>query len=196
LSGDQGRATDPAIHVWMLNALADMADRRGDMAAAERLLRESVGMAPDDLFARLTLTDLLLGQGRAADAAALIEDQGTTPAVLLRRAESHQARSGTAGTLIERLQRAVAEGKERGERLDGRVIARLRLLENRNCEALAAARENWKTQRESADVRLLLVTAQACGDAAAAREIVDWRARTRYEDARADALLAVLSRPT
>jgi tetratricopeptide (TPR) repeat protein len=196
LTADQGRATDPAIRVWMMNALADMADRRGDRVAAERWLRESVGTAPDDLLARLTLSDLLLAQGRAADAAALIEDQGTTPAVLLRRAESLQARGGAAGMLIERLRRAVAEGRERGERIDGRVVARLRLLENRNCEALAAARENWRTQRESADVRLLLVTAQACGNAAAAREIAAWRASTRYEDARTDALLAAVSRPT
>lgn len=190
LAADEGRVTDPAIRIWMLGALAEMADRRGDVAIAERLLREAVRIEPRDLFIRLTLTDLLLTHGRAQDAKLLLQDQASTPAMLLRLAEAQRAGGGDAHALIESLQRAIAERRERGERIEGREIARLRLLETRNCEALAAARENWATQRESVDVRLLLVAARACKDHAALRDIVNWRAITRYEDVLADRLLA------
>lgn len=191
LAADAGReGTAPAIRTWMLGALAEMADRRGEVTVAERFLRAALAIEPRDLFIRLTLADLLLAHGRARDALAVIENEAATAPILLRRAESRRALGGEVRPLIEDLQRAIAEGQERGERIDGRFIARLRLLENRKCGALAAARENWKRQRESADVRLLLLTARDCRDHAVAREIASWRAATRYEDKLADALVA------
>lgn len=195
LAADGGRVVDAAIRNWMLGALADMADRRGDGATAERLLREALRFEPRDQFVRLTLADLLLAQGRGQDVELLLREQAPAPAVLLRQAEA-RAGAGEADALIEGLRRALADSGERGELVDGRDIVRLRLLENRGCDALVAARANWARQRESTDVRLLLVAARSCGDSSAAREIVAWRAATGYEDVRADALLAASSRPT
>lgn len=187
---------EPAIRIWVLGALAEMADRRGEAPEAERFLRAALAIEPRDLFVRLTLADLLLARGRAAEALAVIENEPATTAILLRRAESRRALGGDARPLIEDLQRAIAEGRERGERIDGRLMVRLRLLEDRNCEASAAARENWNNQRESADVRLLLLTERGCRDRTVIRDIASWRAATRYEDTVADALLVAAARRT
>ena len=54
--------------------------------------------------------------------------------------------------------------------------------------ALEAARENWKTQREPRDARVLMEAALAAGDAAAARDALDWMARTGYGEPRYRAL--------
>ena len=44
------------------------------------------------------------------------------------------------------------------------------------------ARENWKVQRESADLRILVSAAKAAGDAAALQEAGDWVRAHRLED--------------
>ena len=55
--------------------------------------------------------------------------------------------------------------------------------------ALKLARDNWKVQREVADLRVLAAAAKAAGDAAALREATDWAHRNRLEDASLNALL-------
>jgi hypothetical protein len=40
--------------------------------------------------------------------------------------------------------------------------------------ALALARRNWEVQKEPADMRILLETALAAGDKAAAKPVLDW----------------------
>lgn len=188
LAVDRERATNVAVRIWMLSALADMAERRGEIAAAERLLREALRLEPQNQFIRLTLADLLLGQGRPADVEFLLQAQPATQSVLLRRAEARRSSGADAREIIGRLQQTMAEGRERGERIDGRDVTRLLLLEARGCDALAAARENWRSQREPSDVRLLLRAAHACGKPEAAGELAEWRIATRYQDAQADVL--------
>ena len=51
-------------------------------------------------------------------------------------------------------------------------------LLDRPARALQLARENWATQREPADARILLEAALAAGDPAAARPVLDWLERT------------------
>ena len=55
--------------------------------------------------------------------------------------------------------------------------------------ALRLARDNWKVQRESADLRVLAAAAKAADDTPALREAADWAHRNRLEDTTLDALL-------
>ena len=72
-----------------------------------------------------------------------------------------------------------------------REEARFRLaIENDASAALALARENWKVQREPADLRILAAAARATGDASARKTVADWRASTRIEDTALVALAA------
>jgi tetratricopeptide (TPR) repeat protein len=179
---------DPAVRLWMLGALADMAERRGDIDTAERLLKESLLLDSQGQFVRLALADLWLRQGRTAEALRLLHDQPRTQSVLLRQAEAQRATGQSPDESLRQLKLMMADSRARGEPLDDRDRTRLALLEHRNCDALAAARANWGTQREPTDVRLLLKAASACNDRDTLGEIAAWRASTRYQDAQADLL--------
>jgi hypothetical protein len=50
--------------------------------------------------------------------------------------------------------------------------------------------ENWKVQREPADLRVLAAAAWASSDTAARKMVADWLAATRIEDAALVALAA------
>ena len=58
--------------------------------------------------------------------------------------------------------------------------------------ALAAATENWKSQREPRDALVLLEAAAAARDPAAAAPALRWLAETRYEDPRLQRVAARL----
>lgn len=185
-------SSTPAVRVWMLTALADMAERRGDVAAAERHLRAARLVDSRDLYAGLALGDLLLAHERAAEVEPVLDPLPKVPGTLLRRAESRHARGIDVANLIGELQRSFADAASRGEQADWRDVARLNLLTGRGCEAMQAARRNWAAQREPVDVRLLALAAAECRDASTLEEVRRWLTQTRYEDAQ---LTRMLRRP-
>jgi hypothetical protein len=58
--------------------------------------------------------------------------------------------------------------------------------------ALAAAAENWISQREPRDALVLLQAAQAAGKPAAAATVLGWLRRSGFEDTRMKSLAASL----
>ena len=71
----------------------------------------------------------------------------------------------------------------RGDKLHLQEEARfnLRLLGQEE-RALALAQENWRSQREPRDARILLESALALRDPSAAKEALDWLDRSGHED--------------
>jgi hypothetical protein len=55
-------------------------------------------------------------------------------------------------------------------------------LLNAPAAALKLAQENWQVQKEPADVRVLLESALAAGDAAAVGAVVEWLGQSGLED--------------
>jgi len=106
-----------------------------------------------------------------------------------------ETRLGAPGAAqrVQALGERFAAAGLRGERLHLQEEARF-LLELRAdpAAALAAAAENWKTQREPRDAMILLEAAHAARDAAAAAPAQDWLARTGFEHARMRRLAAEL----
>jgi hypothetical protein len=75
--------------------------------------------------------------------------------------------------------------EQRGEPVHRREQARYLLdIEHRPDAALRAAVENWKTQREPADILILLRAAQAAHRADAARPALKFIQQERLEDVR------------
>ena len=182
--------------VWALTLAAEIAERRGDAAAAESHFREALALDAHDAYLMGAYADFLLDQGRAREVVPLLAAKTQNDALLLRLTLAEQG-IAELGTDFVAHRREVADrfaaAKQRGDTLHLREEARFRLvIEKDSSAALALAKQNWKVQREPADLRILAAAARASGDAAARKTVADWLAATRIEDA---TLVALATEP-
>lgn len=188
LAAELARRTDvaPEFHAWVLTRLAEMAWRVGDAAAAERHFRQGLALGIDDNFLLAAYADFLLEQGRAAEVIALLKNWVRSDTLLLRLALAGRALKLPEGeAYVRTLGERFADAALRGEKLHLQEEARYLLdLRNDPRAALAAARENYRTQREPRDALVLLEAALAARDAGAAAPALQWLASSGYEDPR------------
>lgn len=183
---------DPALRAWAATLAGEIAERRGDAAGAERHFRLALTLDPGDAYALGACADWLLDAGRYRDVVALLDGRSRHDALLLRLAlalrelperEAFEARRAELKARIDAARR-------RGDGVHLREEARYALVFERDAaRAVKAARENWKVQREPADLRILAESARAAGDGGALRIVSDWMAASRLEDVRIQALL-------
>lgn len=180
---------DGAARSWMLTARADMAERSGN-ARSLGWLEEALRADPSDQYARLALADALIAENQLGTAARLINEGPRSDAALLRLAII-ATRQGTDRSTAAELAARYAEAEARGEQVHLRDLARFRLdVLGEIPAALAAARANFRSQREPWDARILMQAARAAGDRAAARDVVEWRRTSGYQDATLSQLFA------
>jgi predicted Zn-dependent protease len=173
--------SDAAVRSWMLTARADMAARNADPRSLD-WLRQALAADPDDQYARLAVADALIDAGDPEEATTVIGAGPRSDAALLRLAII-AARRGADDMAAAELAARFAEAEARGEQVHLRDLARFKLHALHDVRAaLVAARENFHAQRERWDARILLEAAHAAGDRGAAREVVDWRRASGYED--------------
>ena len=184
----------PEIRLWALTRLAEFAVRFGEPARAERHFREALALGVRDDFLLAAYADFLLAQGRPQEVGALLKKWGQSDNLLLRVALAAKAQN-----LPEAQKHAQALGERfaaaglRGERLHLAEEARYLLdLKGDPKAALAAASENWKSQREPRDAAVLLESALAAGDRKAAAPALRWLDESGFEDARLRRLAAQL----
>ena len=183
---DQRPDAAAEIRLWALTRLAEFAVRLGEPARAERHFREALALGLRDDFLVAAYADFLLEQGRPQEVGALIRKWGQSDNLLLRVALAAKAQN-----LPEAQRHAQALGERfaaaglRGERLHLAEEARYLLeLKGDPKAALAAATENWKSQREPRDAAVLLEAALAAGDRKAAAPVLRWLEESGLEDAR------------
>jgi Tfp pilus assembly protein PilF len=180
--------------VWALTLAAEIAGRRGDAAAAESHFREALALDAHDAYLMGAYADFLLDQGRAREVVPLLAANTQNDVLLLRLALAEQGITelGTDFVAHRRdLADRFAAAKQRGDTLHLREEARFRLaIEIDAPAALALAKENWKVQREPADLHILAAAARASGNAAAQKTVADWLVATRIEDIALVALAA------
>lgn len=188
----------PATRAWRYSELGEMAERLGDDSAAEHWLSEGLQIAPQDLYIRAAYSDVLLRHGRAAEALELLRGFETMEPMLLRAAIAHRELNDGAGAHDEALLKAAFEVEvARGDAVHRRELARLLLdVDHRPEMALAAARENWRVQREPEDLLILLRAAQAAHSEDGARPALDFIRATGIEDARVAPYLKPTAGPT
>jgi predicted Zn-dependent protease len=173
-----------ALDAWGLGVLADLATRRGNVRDAERDLRKALTLEPADEAIRSALCDLLIERGAAAEASVLLDHASASYGLLVRKAHVQSLLSDSA---LTRTREALLEfenlSERRGDVLHAREQALLALYVDRNVErALAMARLNFETQRETIDIRLLARAALASRDRTALAGLHQWLRATRFED--------------
>ena len=186
-------AADAGLAEWAQTLAGEIAQRRGDAAAAEAHFRAALALDPRDPYLLGAYADFLLDRNRPAEVVALLKDYTRNDNLLLRLALAEarlpELRSSFAAHRADLEERYNAAGR-RGDTLHQREEARYALeISGDSGRALALARENWKVQRESADLRILLSAAKAAGDAATLQEADGWVRAHRLEDAAISALL-------
>jgi hypothetical protein len=180
--------------LWVHTRLAEMADRLGDAAAAERHFQAALALGLEDNFLLAAYADFLLQQGRNREVVALLEGRGRSDTLLLRLALAARALGlPEAARHAQALGERFAAAALRGDRLHLAEEARY-LLELRDDPgaALAAAAENWQSQREPRDALILLESARAARAPAAAAPALEWLARSGFEHERMRRLAAEL----
>ncbi len=184
LAGELRFAREPAEAAWAEAALADLELWSGDAPAAEARLRRLVTRAPDDGAARAALADLVLDDGRAAEAATLVAGRDGDDGLLLRRvlARVAQGADPASDPGVRDMAARFEAARLRGDSVHQREEARFALVAARDpARALRLAQQNWRVQNEPADARILLEAALAAGEPAAAAPVVTWLAETGCE---------------
>ncbi len=200
---DHAPDNDSVLKLWASTLLAETAAREGNPSQAAQHFQQALAIDASDRYARTAYCDLLLDMGKPQQVleltAALMKDDN----LLLRHALALKAmsvaarNSGGANPWQAQLKQDISElaarhaaAAQRGDRTHLREAARFELrLRDDPRAALKLAQENWQVQKEPADVRILLESAQASGDEAATREIGAWMRTTGLHDAQLAALL-------
>ena len=186
---------DPGFEVWVQTRLAEMAWRAGELAAAERHFRRGLALGVDDNFLLAAFADFLLERGRAAEVLPLLRKWARSDTLLLRLAlAARELKLSEGGKYTRTLGERFADAGLRGEKLHLQEEARYLLdLKDDARAALAAASENYRTQREPRDALVLLEAALAARNAAAAAPALQWLESSGYEDARLRGVAAKLN---
>lgn len=188
--------SDPDRLQWMLTRLGEMALRMDDTALAEKHFREAIAASGPDGFVLAAYADLLLDQRRPADVITLLREWTRSDILLLRLALAESALGAPAAAVhTQALAERFADAARRGDRLHLQEEARFELrLRGDAHRALELAAENWRSQREPRDARILMEAALAAGQYDAAGPALDWMLATGYEDPRYRALAKELRR--
>ena len=168
-------ALDPSLLPWAMSLRGEIALMQGDGALAETLLRGVLADDPAAQREQLMLADLLLGQGRAAEAAGVLRSAPETDGVLVRRVLAARGMGqdlpDVAAQLAVRAQRSIDLGLTAHAREEAMYYL---LIADDPASALERARANWAQQHEFDDARLLIMAADAAGQPAAALEVLNW----------------------
>jgi tetratricopeptide (TPR) repeat protein len=187
-------AADGTVLRFALAILADIAQSLGRNDDADRHLRAAAAIGEPDVPLLVAMADRLLDLNHAGDVLNLLDGKGDADVLVLRRAiaakRTNDPRLGLwSATLGERF----ATAKQAGVRSHPREEARFRLeVEADAVTALRLAIENWSTQKEIADARLLLECSIAAGRPEAARDVLRFVEAAGLVDRRITPLIARL----
>ncbi|MDX1560202.1 MAG: hypothetical protein R3193_14945 [Marinobacter sp.] len=176
---------DSTSRLWTEGTLGDIAAQAG-LPEAELHWRRVLQASPSDLYIRAQLADWHLEQDQFERVLTLTQGFEAVDTLAVIRAIAMK-RMGHPGSdeLNHRLRQRFEEARWRGTLLHARDVARFQLdVENEPHGALRLAIENWESQREPMDTRLLLRAALASGDSAQHQRVSDWLSQQGQSDAR------------
>jgi Flp pilus assembly protein TadD len=171
---------------WVLTALAEAEVRLGHHAEAETDFKKVLALGLHDPYLLGAYADLLLDEGHAPEVVEMLKDETRADALLLRLALAEAALSPQPAALKDHMAALSARyeaGYLRGDFVHQREQARFTLwLLKKPQDALRQAQTDWQVQHEPADIRILLESALAAGDPAAARPALDFIQTNHLED--------------
>jgi len=186
------QAEAPQERQWALIALAEIAERKGNIAAAEQHYQQAFQLEQRNGYLLATYTDFLLDHKRYAEVIKLLQNETRADGLLLRLTMAEQQlKLPEADTHKETLKARFAASLMRGDSSHQGDEARFMLyLLNKPEPALELAHKNWSVQREPRDARILLEAALASGRANhAAQPTLEFLVKSRLQDARLQPLI-------
>jgi hypothetical protein len=186
----------PELLLWELTRLAEMAIRLKRFDEAEAYFQRAFKLGVTDQFLLGAYADFLLMQKKPEAVITLLADWERSDILLLRlalagKATNHKKAAEWASSLRDRF----TEAAKRGDRLHEQEAARFELdIENNPKKALTLAKANYQHQKEPRDAEVLMRTALAAKDAAAAEPALTWLKQNKYEDAQLADLAAGLAK--
>jgi Tfp pilus assembly protein PilF len=182
-------------HLWALTVAAEIAERIDDPVAAEAFFKDALALDRSHTYTLATFADFLIDQRRPKEAFELVRERRETDGLLLRRALALKQIDPTSREFAAdrtELKERFASARRRGDSAHAREEARALLtLENDIQSALRLAIENWESQREPADFRILLQVAVAAKDSATIQKARAWLNETHLQDGIVSKLLAL-----
>ena len=191
LQGDPHAGAEDRL--WALTVLAETAARLGRVNEAEESFRSALPLGERDPYLLGAYADFLLDQDRSQEVVDLLKDEWNADPLLLRLALAESALTPPPAGFaahVTSLQERFEAGHLRGDFVHQREEARFTLaLLHQPVPALRLAQANWRVQHEPADVRILIETAHAAGDTAAAQPALDFIRAKHLEDVQLDKLV-------
>jgi len=185
-------AASTAERAYLLTVRAELRERAQDLDGAIADYGAAFELQRGDDSIRAALADALAARGDVHGAAALLDVERPSLALLVRGV------SVTAGTrrdaLRERATAWLALERARGDAVHNREAALLALDTGDAAAALAAALANFAVQRELPDVRVLARAAVAAHDLPAQRQLREWLRSTGFRDVVAENILSGAAR--
>jgi hypothetical protein len=163
---------------------------------AETYFQRALKLGVTDQFLLGAYADFLLLKKKPETVITLLVDWERSDILLLRlalagKATNHKKAADWASNLRDRF----VDAAKRGDRLHEQEAARFELdIENNPKKALALATANYQHQKEPRDAEVLMRTALAAKDAAAAAPALTWLQQHKYEDAVLSDLAAGLAK--
>jgi hypothetical protein len=187
---EDDRAAAPEERVWALTRLAEIEERRGDVAAAERAFDDALALNVTDVYLLAAHADFLLDRGRPGEVLKRLAERGRADVLLLRLSLAAKAANDPrAAKWADELQARFDAARARGARTHEKEEARFTLaLRGDARRALDLARSNYAVQREPSDARVLLEAALAARARDAAQPALQWLDANRVESAVLSAL--------
>jgi tetratricopeptide (TPR) repeat protein len=174
---------DDDQRLWLNTRLAEVADWQGQTALAEQHFRRALDLGIDDGYLLAAWSDFLLDKGDAEQVIQQLTKWDTVDGLLLRLSEAEdKLKRPVAKAHIQALGDRFAAAKLRGDTTHQAEEARFHLhLRHDPKEAVRLAVANYQVQKEPRDARIVLESALADNNPAAAQPVLDWLRTSGFE---------------
>lgn len=178
-------AKDDDQRLWLYTRLGEVAGWQGQNTLAEQYFRQALALGVDDGYLLAAWTDFLLDVGRPDQVIQQLGKWESNDGLLLRLAEAETllklpAAKAHTQTLADRFAAAKLRGDTTHQAEEARFYLRLRKDAK---EALRLATENYSVQKEPRDARIVLESALADRNPAAAAAVMEWLRTSGFEGA-------------
>jgi tetratricopeptide (TPR) repeat protein len=188
------QSSDLDNQLWLRTRLAEVAAWQGKTEVAERHYRAALALGKPSAYLLAARADFLLDAGRASEVVKLLSTWQSVDGLLLRLTLAEQ-QLGSPHFIVhlQDLTDRFAASRARGETTHQAEESRYyRTLQSDPVTALRLATQNFRTQREPRDARMVLEAALALSDPLAAEPVRLWMLKSGFQDVTLNRLAAKL----